>query len=140
MRIMVVTDQYEPMVGGVPRVTSELARGLAERGHAVALVVPSLGWRGRRAVTEQVSVTYRGSLRWPWYEGMRLGCLPAGSARKLIASFCPVHEPLPAGQRPRFRGAALTARRRPFLPARRRVLEPVRLCHRPHGDGAWAAA
>ena len=46
MRIMVVTDQYESMVGGVPTVTRELARGLAKRGHEVALVVPSPGWRG----------------------------------------------------------------------------------------------
>jgi glycosyltransferase involved in cell wall biosynthesis len=101
LRILVVTDQYEPMVGGVPRVTSELARGLAERGHAVKLVVPSPGWRGRLATTEQVSVTYRGSLRWPWYEGMRLACLPAGSARKLIASFAPdvahIHSPATLG-------------------------------------------
>ncbi len=101
MRIMVVTDQYEPMVGGVPEVTSELARGLAERGHAVALVVPSPGWRGGLAVTGQVSVTYRASLRWPWYDGMRLGCLPPGSARKLIASFRPdvahIHSPATLG-------------------------------------------
>ena len=47
MRIMVVTDQYEPMVGGVPTVTRNLAAGLARRGHDVALVVPSPGWRGR---------------------------------------------------------------------------------------------
>ena len=33
---MIVTDQYAPMVGGVPTVTSELAAGLSERGHAVA--------------------------------------------------------------------------------------------------------
>ena len=40
LRIMVVTDQYESMVGGVSTVTRELARGLAERGHQVALLVP----------------------------------------------------------------------------------------------------
>ena len=101
MRIMVVTDQYEPMVGGVPTVTRELAAGLARRGHDVALVVPSPGWRGRLATTEQVSVTYRGSLPWPWYEGMRLGCLPASAARKLIASFAPdvahIHSPVTLG-------------------------------------------
>ena len=101
MRIMVVTDQYESMVGGVPTVTRELARGLAKRGHEVALVVPSPGWRGQRARAEQVSVMYRGSVRWPWYEGMRLGCLPASAARKLIASFAPdvahIHSPVTLG-------------------------------------------
>jgi 1,2-diacylglycerol 3-alpha-glucosyltransferase len=104
MRIMVVTDQYEPMVGGVPTVTRELARGLAARGHAVALVVPSPGWRGGPGTDQRdqrVSITYRGSVRWPWYEGMRLGCLPALAARKLIASFAPdvahLHSPVTLG-------------------------------------------
>ena len=101
MRVMVVTDQYESMAGGVPTVTRELTRGLAGRGHQVALVVPSPGWRGRVATAEQVSVTYRGSLRWPWYEGMRLGCLPVSAARKLIASFAPdvahIHSPVTLG-------------------------------------------
>ena len=101
MRIMVVTDQYESMVGGVSTVTRELARGLAERGHQVALIVPSPGWRGRRATAEQVCVIYRGSVRWPWYEGMRLGCLPAAAAGKLIASLAPdvahIHSPVTLG-------------------------------------------
>ncbi|HMD93370.1 MAG TPA: glycosyltransferase [Trebonia sp.] len=101
MRIIVVSDQYEPMVGGVPTVTRELARGLAERGHSVALVVPSPGRRSGSGADGQVRITYRGSVRWPWYEGMRLGCLPAATARELIASFAPdvahVHSPLTLG-------------------------------------------
>ncbi len=101
MRIMVVTDQYESMIGGVPTVTRQLAQGLAERGHEVALVVPSPARRGYLATSEQVNITYRGSVRWPWYEGMRLGCLPAAAARKLIASFAPdvahLHSPVTLG-------------------------------------------
>jgi glycosyltransferase involved in cell wall biosynthesis len=101
MRIIVVSDQYEPMVGGVPTVTRELARGLAGRGHSVALVVPSPGWRSGSGADGQVRITYRGSVRWPWYEGMRLGCLSAATARELIASFAPdvahVHSPVTLG-------------------------------------------
>jgi glycosyltransferase involved in cell wall biosynthesis len=101
MRIMVVTDQYEPMVGGVPTVTKELAHGLANRGHAVALVVPSAGRHGRIDTSEQVSVQYQGSLRWPWYEGMRLACIRPGAAHKLIATFAPdvahIHSPVTLG-------------------------------------------
>jgi glycosyltransferase involved in cell wall biosynthesis len=63
--------------------------------------VPSPAWRGRRAAAGQVSVTYCGSLRWPWYDGMRLGCLPAAAARKLIAAFAPdvahIHSPVTLG-------------------------------------------
>src|SRR5215469_4218622 len=98
---MVVTDQYEPMVGGVPTVTRELARGLAERGHAVALVAPSPGWRGGADDAGPVRVIYRGSVRWPWYEGMRLGCLPRAAARELIRAFAPdvthIHSPVTLG-------------------------------------------
>ena len=68
---MIVSDQYEPMVGGVPAVTRALARGLAGRGHAVALVVPSRGWRGGTGTADRVSMVFRGSVRWPCYEGMR---------------------------------------------------------------------
>ncbi len=103
---MVVSDQYEPMVGGVPTVTRELAYGLAKRGHEVAVVVPSPGWRGQLAAAERVSVTYCGSLRWPLYEGARLGCLRASVARKLVASFAPdvahIHSPATLGVMVRF--------------------------------------
>src|ERR1022692_1813816 len=97
MRIMVVTDQYAPMVGGVPTVTRALALGLAQRGHTVALLAPSPGWRGKLAADGQVSVNYRGSAPWPWYEGMRLACVSGRAARALISAFAPdvTHIPSP---------------------------------------------
>ena len=49
LRVLIVTDQYEPMVGGVPTVTRELARGLAERGHAVQVLAPSTTGRSATA-------------------------------------------------------------------------------------------
>src|SRR5215469_16528676 len=101
MRILVVTDQYEPVVGAVTAVTRGLARGLAERGHTVAVVAPSPCLRGSRRADGPVSITLRGSVRWPWYEGMRLGCLPAAAAGRLITSFAPdvahVHSPVTLG-------------------------------------------
>lgn len=105
---MIVTDQYEPMVGGVPTVTRELARGLAERGHAVAVIAPSTSTRGSispvgpAGSAGPMTVTLRGSVRWPWYEGQRLGLLSASAARELIASFAPdvahIHSPLTLGR------------------------------------------
>ncbi len=56
LRVLIATDQYEPMVGGVPTVTRELARGLAERGHAVEVLAPSASGRsstGRPAPGER---------------------------------------------------------------------------------------
>ena len=99
MRIMVVTDQYEPMVGGVPAVTRDLAHGLAGRGHAVALVVPSASRTGKVAADNRVSVHYQGSLRWPWYDGMRLARLRQPG--RLLVSFAPdvlhIHSPVTLG-------------------------------------------
>ena len=106
---MIVTDQYEPMVGGVPTVTRDLARGLAGRGHAVAVVAPSATLRGHRA--GGAAVDFRGSVPWPWYEGQRLGVLPRARAAELISAFDPdvvhLHSPLTLGA-----AAAAAARRR----------------------------
>jgi glycosyltransferase involved in cell wall biosynthesis len=120
LRVLIVTDQYEPMVGGVPTVTRDLARGLAGRGHAVAVVAPSATLRGHRAggapggVAGGVAVDFRGSVPWPWYEGQRLGVLPRARAGELISAFEPdvvhLHSPLTLG------AAARTAARRRRVP------------------------
>ena len=101
MRIMIVTDQYAPMVGGVPTVTRDLARGLAARGHTVALLAPSPDRRGRLGTEGRASVYFRGSVPWPWYDGMRLAGLPGRAAQPLLARFSPdvvhVHSPVTLG-------------------------------------------
>jgi glycosyltransferase involved in cell wall biosynthesis len=114
LRVLIVTDQYEPMVGGVPTVTRDLARGLAGRGHAVAVVAPSATRRGQRAggAPGGVAVDLRGSVSWPWYAGQRLGVLPPARAGELITAFEPdvvhLHSPLTLGA-----AARTAARRRP---------------------------
>jgi glycosyltransferase involved in cell wall biosynthesis len=107
LRVLIVTDQYEPMVGGVPTVTRDLASGLAGRGHAVAVVAPSATRQGHRRgglpgkVAGGVAVDFRGSVPWPWYEGQRLGVLPPARAGELISAFEPdvvhLHSPLTLG-------------------------------------------
>jgi glycosyltransferase involved in cell wall biosynthesis len=115
LRVLIATDQYEPMVGGVPTVTRELARGLAERGHAVQVLAPSSSGRGRTATgAGSVTLAARGSVRWPWYAGQRLGFLTPAAARELIDDFAPdvvhVHSPLTLG------AAARSAARRRRVP------------------------
>ena len=104
LRVLIVTDQYEPMVGGVPTVTRELASGLAARGHAVEVLAPSPARLGSTApddVDSAIPVGRPGSLPWPWYPGQRLGLLPPGRARALVRRFAPdvvhVHSPLTLG-------------------------------------------
>ena len=117
LRVMIVTDQYEPMVGGVPTVTRDLARGLAGRGHAVAVIAPSETRRGGHVVDGPgagIAVDYRGAVAWPWYEGQRLGMLSPARAGELISAFAPdvvhVHSPLTLGV------AASSAARRRHVP------------------------
>jgi glycosyltransferase involved in cell wall biosynthesis len=107
LRVLIATDQYEPMIGGVPTVTRELARGLAERGHAVEVLAPSASGRSRTrpgsggAAAGQLTVAARRSVRWPWYADQRLGLLSPSAARELIDGFAPdvvhVHSPLTLG-------------------------------------------
>jgi glycosyltransferase involved in cell wall biosynthesis len=101
MRVLLVSDQYAPMVGGVPTVTRTLARGLAGRGHAVTLLVPRPGRGGPAAVEHQVSIDYRRSLPWPWYDGMRVAWVSRAAARELMTAFAPdvahIHSPLTLG-------------------------------------------
>ena len=59
LRVLIVTDQYEPMVGGVPTVTRALASGLAGRGHAVAVVAPSAGEAVRAAAQNSAIAAIR---------------------------------------------------------------------------------
>src|ERR1700734_3246131 len=119
---MIVTDQLEPMVGGVPTVTGELAHGLSERGHAVAVIAPSTSRHStsRHSTCEQsvgehsaggdgtsehggqasrpgsrLAVDYRGSLPWPWYEGQRLGLLPPAAGGPAGGPLAPPPPPPP---------------------------------------------
>jgi glycosyltransferase involved in cell wall biosynthesis len=101
VRVLIVTDQYEPMIGGVPTVTRELARGLAERGHPVEVLAPSATGRSATRAGGGLTVARRRSVRWPWYEDQRLGLLGRAAAADLIGRFAPdvvhVHSPLTLG-------------------------------------------
>jgi glycosyltransferase involved in cell wall biosynthesis len=99
MRILIVTDQYAPMVGGVPTVTRSLATGLAERGHAVRVLAPSRDWRAGTGRDGRALVRYLGSFPWPLYEGMRVAA-PVSGVRALfttVPDVVHIHSPLVLG-------------------------------------------
>ncbi len=101
MRIMIVTDQYPPMVGGVPTVTKGLALDFAERGHQVWVVAPSYGARDVRRLEHMVRVYRFSSFEWPTYEGLRIPFLPFMPVRNLIRKSDPdiihIHSPIVLG-------------------------------------------
>jgi phosphatidylinositol alpha 1,6-mannosyltransferase len=101
MRIMIVTDQYPPMVGGVPTVTHGLAHDFAERGHQVLVVAPSQGMRDVRRLEQQVRVYRFSSFDWPTYEGLRIPFIPFIPIRNLLKKSDPhiihIHSPVVLG-------------------------------------------
>src|SRR5947209_20415011 len=102
MRIMIVTDQYPPMVGGVPTVTHGLALDFANRGHQVWVVAPSYGSRDVRRLEQGKVRVYRfSSFEWPTYEDLRIPFLPFVPIRNLIKKSDPhiihIHSPAVLG-------------------------------------------
>jgi phosphatidylinositol alpha 1,6-mannosyltransferase len=101
MRIMIVTDQYPPTVGGVPTVTHGLAHDFANRGHQVWVVAPSQGLRDERRLEQKVRVYRFSSFDWPMYEGLRIPFLPFIPVRNLLKKCDPhiihIHSPVVLG-------------------------------------------
>ncbi len=98
---MIVTDQYPPMVGGVPTVTYGLAVDFAERGHQVWVAAPSYGVRDVHRVEHKVHVYRYSSFEWPTYKDMRIPFLPFMPVRNLIKRSDPdiihIHSPVVLG-------------------------------------------
>src|SRR5437764_5812375 len=101
MRIMIVTDQYPPMVGGVPKVTHGLAHDFADRGHHVAVVAPSYGARDVHRVQDSVHIYRFSSFEWPIHEELRIPFLPILPFRRLLKQVDPdiihIHSPVVLG-------------------------------------------
>ena len=101
MHIMIVTDQYPPMIGGVPTVTHNLALDFVERGHQVWVVAPSYGMRDARRLERGVRVYRFSSFEWPSYKELRIPFLPFMPVRNLIKKSEPdiihIHSPVVLG-------------------------------------------
>lgn len=101
MRIMIVTDQYPPMVGGVPTVTHGLAIDFADRGHQVWVVAPSYGARDVHRIEHKVRIYRFSSFEWPTYDDLRIPFLPIIPMRRLLKKVDPdiihIHSPVVLG-------------------------------------------
>ncbi len=101
MRIVIVTEQYAPMLGGVATVTQNLSEDLAEAGHQVWVVAPSPGHHNERMEHEQVQVYRFASFEWPSYDGQRIVFPPVTPLNRLFRRVRPdiihVHSPIVLG-------------------------------------------
>jgi phosphatidylinositol alpha 1,6-mannosyltransferase len=98
---MIVTDQYPPMVGGVPTVTHNLAIDFAEREHQVSVIAPSYSARDVRRLEQKVCVYRFSSFEWPTYKELRIPFLPLLPLRNVIKRVDPdiihIHSPVVLG-------------------------------------------
>ncbi|HLW02077.1 MAG TPA: glycosyltransferase [Ktedonobacterales bacterium] len=101
MNIVIVTDQFPPMVGGVATVTHQLSVRLAERGHHVTVVAPSENWHNEQNHEQEIHIYRFSSFEWPAYEGQRIAFLPFLALRRLFQKIQPdvvhIHSPLVLG-------------------------------------------
>ena len=101
MRIMIVTDQYPPMVGGVPTVTQGLAVDFAKRGNQVWVIAPSYGQRDVHRIEHNVRVHRFSSFAWPTYGELRIPFLPILPFRRILKKVDPdiihIHSPVVLG-------------------------------------------
>jgi glycosyltransferase involved in cell wall biosynthesis len=101
MRIMIVTDQYPPMVGGVPTTTHGLGVDFVGRGHQVWVVAPSYSPRDTRRLEQGVRVYRFSSFEWPTYKELRIPFLPFVPIRNLLKKSDPdiihIHSPIVLG-------------------------------------------
>ncbi len=98
---MIVTDQYPPMVGGVPTVTQGLAVDLANRGNQVWVIAPSYGQRDVCRIEHKVRVHRFSSFEWPTYGELRIPFLPILPFRRILKKADPdiihIHSPVVLG-------------------------------------------
>ncbi len=101
MRILIATDQYPPLVGGVPNVTHGLAHDFANRGHQVWVIAPGAGARDGHRLEQNVRVYRFSSFQWPTYPGLRVAFLPFVPVRNLLKKTDPhiihIHSPVVLG-------------------------------------------
>ncbi|HEX9038576.1 MAG TPA: glycosyltransferase [Ktedonobacterales bacterium] len=111
MRILLVTDQYPPMIGGVPTITHELALDLSRRGNQVWVVAPSERARTEQENGRNLHVHRFASFEWPTYESLRIAFMPVSQisalARRVQPDIIHIHSPLMLGQIGRMIGASL---------------------------------
>src|SRR5437667_2435973 len=111
MRIMIVTDQYPPIVGGVPTVTHGLATSFVERGHMVSVIAPSYGTRDAHRLEDNVHVYRFSSFEWPAYKDLRIPFLPFLPFYNLIKLLDPdiihIHSPIVLGNIAQFLASGL---------------------------------
>jgi glycosyltransferase involved in cell wall biosynthesis len=99
MRILLASDLYFPVINGVSVFTRNLAQGLAERGHIVAIIAPSQSMNREIEFEDEVTIYRTRGVIFPFYQNIRLSLSPNIEVRRIIKDFQPdvIHVQMPLG-------------------------------------------
>lgn len=115
MKVVISTEFYAPMINGVAVFANNLAKGLAERGHEVLVLAPSISGDYSARKTEGVRVARLSSIKMPFYpdqinkvnknqkvmgmykNGLHVSVVPYREIKKLLDKFHPdvIHNQTP---------------------------------------------
>ncbi len=99
MRILLASDLYFPVMNGVSMFTRNLAQGLAERGHTVAIIAPSQSMNRDIEFEGDVAIYRTRAVIFPFYQNIRISLSPQIEIRRIIKDFQPdvIHNQMPLG-------------------------------------------
>jgi glycosyltransferase involved in cell wall biosynthesis len=99
MRILIASDLHWPTINGIATFGQNLARGLADAGHEVAVVAPSQTGKKSVEIDGNHRIFRTASVIFPFYQNLRISLSPYREMNKIVQTFEPdvIHIQTPLG-------------------------------------------
>ena len=89
MKILIASDLDWPVINGVSTFSSNLAIGLASRGHEVLVIAPSQTSKRYKEVDGNYTIARTATIIFPLYQNLRISLYPYREVKKIIKEFNP---------------------------------------------------
>jgi glycosyltransferase involved in cell wall biosynthesis len=89
MKILIAADLFPPVINGVSTFSSNLAAGMAARGHEVVVIAPSQTGKKHTETVDGYTIERTASLVFPFYQRLRVSTTPGREINKIIKNFEP---------------------------------------------------
>ena len=89
MKILIAADLFPPVINGVSTFSSNLAAGMAARGHEVVVIAPSQTGKKHTEIVDGYTIERTASLVFPFYQRLRVSTTPGREVSRIINSFNP---------------------------------------------------
>ena len=89
MKILIAADLFPPVINGVSTFSSNLAAGMAARGHEVVVIAPSQTGKKHTEIVDGYTIERTASLVFPFYQRLRVSTTPGREVSRIINNFNP---------------------------------------------------